>query len=91
MAACWALFYSWIGFTFASQIAEIASTISNAIGLILAGCVAVVVGRYLIHKYRNEPAEDPAVVVMEQDETLADLAEVVDVIRAGEAGPAAHP
>jgi membrane-associated protein len=56
-AACWAAAYSYLGYTFATRIAEIASLISNALGFVLAGCVALGLGVYLWRSYRDDRGE----------------------------------
>lgn len=46
-AALWVLAYSWLGFVFATQIAQVAALIGNAIGFILAATVVLGLALYL--------------------------------------------
>jgi membrane-associated protein len=55
-AACWAAAYTWLGYSFATRIAEIASLIGNALGVILAVVGAAGILWYLVRSYRAERA-----------------------------------
>lgn len=52
-AACWAAFYALIGYSFAGQIAQIASLIGNATGIIMAAAVALGSAWWMWRSYRR--------------------------------------
>jgi membrane-associated protein len=58
-AACWSAAYSLIGYVFATQITQVAAMIGNAIGVVLAGAVVVVLGVYLWRAWQVEKARAP--------------------------------
>ena len=53
-AACWSLGYSYLGYIFATQIAQVASLISNALGLILMLVAVAALVWYLLRSWRRE-------------------------------------
>lgn len=53
-AAIWSLGYSWLGYMFASHIAEIASLIGTSVGIVLAGAVVIGLLWWLVRSYRSE-------------------------------------
>jgi membrane-associated protein len=53
-AACWAAAYSYLGYAFATRIAEVASLIGSALGIVLAATLAVGLIVYLVRSYRAE-------------------------------------
>ena len=53
-AACWSLGYSYLGYIFATQIAQVASLISNALGLILMLVAVAALVWYLARSWRRE-------------------------------------
>ncbi len=55
-AACWSLGYSYLGYIFATQIAQVASLISNALGLILTLAAVAALIWYLVRSWRRERA-----------------------------------
>jgi membrane protein DedA with SNARE-associated domain len=55
-AACWSLGYSLLGYVFATQITQVASLISNAIGIVLAGAATLGLIWYLARSWKAEKA-----------------------------------
>lgn len=55
-AACWSVAYSSLGYVFATQVTQVASLISNALGFILAGAAAAGLIWYLTRSWRAEKA-----------------------------------
>ena len=53
-AFLWSVSYSWIGFTFADQITQIASLISSSVGIVVAGAVGLGGLGVLIRNYRHK-------------------------------------
>lgn len=56
-AFIWSVGYTWIGFTFAGQIGQIASMISSSVGVIMAGAVAIFGLGWMIQSYRKSSAD----------------------------------
>ena len=55
-AICWCAGYSLLGYVFATQIAELASLIGNAIGLLIGGLLVAAAVWYLWRSWRSERA-----------------------------------
>lgn len=58
-AVCWCAGYSLLGYLFATQIAAIASTIGNAVGLMLVLCAAIALLIYLWRVWKVEWGTSP--------------------------------
>lgn len=56
-AICWCGGYSLLGYVFASQIAQVASLIGNAIGIVLLGTLVLATGFHLWRSWRRERGE----------------------------------
>lgn len=52
-AACWSLAYTYLGYTFASQITQVASLISNSIGVIMALAAIVLILIYVRRSWQR--------------------------------------
>lgn len=59
-AALWCLGYSWLGFTFANRIDEIAALISDSVGVIFAAGFVIGIIAWLRRSYRREQARKTA-------------------------------
>jgi len=57
-ALCWCVGYSLLGYVFATQIADLASLIGNAMGFLVGGLLVVAAAWYLWRSWRSERATD---------------------------------